>query len=79
MSLLEEAVGWNYNAVLTLVQVKRFRGHWRMVIKAKFNNRPMIAFVHAESYGEACEVTVKLADMHQLVWHTDRKPIWARS
>lgn len=79
MSLLQEAVGWNYNAVLTLVQVKAFRNEWRCVIKAKFHGRPMIAFVHGASFAEACERTVSLADQRALVWHSDKKPAWARS
>ena len=78
MSMLEEAVAWQYGAVLTYVQVKNFRREWRVVIKARFSNMMMVSFIHGDTYGAACEFAVSLADQRELVWHRDRKPAWAR-
>lgn len=78
LSMLEESIGWTYNAILTSVQIKAKDTYWQVVVKAIFEHGPMVAFIDCDGFGRACEVTAELADTKGFRWHRDKYPNWSR-
>jgi len=78
LSLLEETIGWSYNALLTGVMVLHKGDYWLVVIKAVFETGPMVSYIDCEGFGRACEVAIELADARALRWKKDKKPLWTR-
>lgn len=71
---LIEIIGWDYNAVLTMLSFRIRDGVWTAIIKADFGNTPMVAFLDVGSFGRCVEVTSELAAAGQLHWHRDKYP-----
>lgn len=78
VAMLEESIGWSYNALLSGFMVLAKDDCWLVIIKAIFEHGPMVAFLDVRGFGRACEVAAEMADSRSLVWHRDKKPNWAR-
>lgn len=79
IAMLEESIGWTYNAILTGLMVLAKDDYWLVIIKASFQTGPMVAFIECGDYGRACEVAVELADTRGLIWKKDKRPPWTRN
>lgn len=79
VALLEETIGWTYNAILTGLMVLAKDDYWLVIIKANFPTGPMASFIECRDFGRACEVAQELADSRAIRWKRDKKPPWTRN
>lgn len=77
--MLEETIGWNYNYLLTSVQIKRVDSYWKVLVKVVTPAGPRIAYIDCKGYGRACEVVQEMADMKHFSWKHDKHPVWTRA
>ena len=71
---LKEQLGWRYGAVLTGLSFYLRDGVWSAVIKANFENRPMVAFINVGDFARCVEVAVEIVETGRLYWQPDKRP-----
>lgn len=73
-NVLQETIGWVYNAVLTGLHFRVRDGIWTAVIKADFGDRAQVAFLDVGTFARCIEVCAEYAEKGQLRWYPDKYP-----
>ncbi len=67
----EEHVGWDKNAVLHRIVLRKVDGGWQALIKASRGMEKGIAYVNGRSLGDCLELVGLALDDGSLVWKRD--------
>ena len=79
MAGLEQNIGWNNNAVLTGLSIKRKNEGWLATIKADFPDGSKVAFLQVSRLYKLFEVLEEYANKDHLSWQKDKWPIHWRT
>ena len=75
LSVLEEHLGWSYNAVLTGVYFKRVADLWQSVVKVEMGSGPKYSTFTNASLPELIETVHWYASKGYVEWHKDKRPV----
>lgn len=74
-TLLNESIGWHYNAVLTGVYFKRAGNIWKAVVKCEMASGPKVAYFTGTSLYQLVETVHWYASKGVVEWHRDKRPV----
>lgn len=75
VSVLQESLGWNYDALLTGIYFKVRGDIWQCVLKAELRSGPKMAFFTGDSLVELTETVYWYARKGLISWDHDKRPV----